>query len=485
MEKIDIKLSAKILKSYTGTIASVDQKIIADHMKHDPDLGVMESILVSTNMNRNDDVFLRDEVWAAKATPVHKPVNWNHDNTRIIGHMFESIAVDKTGKEINSDDIPDFDFDILAKSFIYKGALPDDASKLLDGFSEGEHFVSMECWFTDYDYLVGHKVVARNENTAFLDECLKVKGGSGKYGDERVGRVLRNIIFGGVGVVKNPANPDSVIKSVADKESDNLKVLVTEELDEVIASNVVSEILCGGEKSDDSDLDIELACASRMEESSKMANENTEAENKALKDTIEELKAQVEGFKNSEMTKKVESLEAKLEEVNTENVKLQEEVDAKSLEITSATEDLAKIDEIKKELEETKSALDDIRKNETLAKRIDELKASYEISDDFNDKYSETIKDMEDDAFAQFKEMVGGLVPAKVEKDEGAEDNTEADTEDEVEEEVVDDASKAALDAVDEPSEAELVSDVENDKDSKSLATVAAEIMHVSLEDDE
>jgi hypothetical protein len=40
---------------------------------------------------------------------------------------------------------------------------------------------------------------------------LKAYGGSGHYGGERVGRVLKNIIFSGKGLTKKPANPDSRI----------------------------------------------------------------------------------------------------------------------------------------------------------------------------------------------------------------------------------------------------------------------------------
>ena len=50
-----------------------------------------------------------------------------------------------------------------------------------------------------FDYAINDKtktrIVSRNNQTAFLTKYLKAYGGSGIYGDQKIGRVLRNIIF--------------------------------------------------------------------------------------------------------------------------------------------------------------------------------------------------------------------------------------------------------------------------------------------------
>ena len=56
-----------------------------------------------------------------------------------------------------------------------------------------------------------YKVLARDENTAYLTKHLKAYGGLGEHEDYKIGRVLRNITFSGKGFVDKPANPDSVI----------------------------------------------------------------------------------------------------------------------------------------------------------------------------------------------------------------------------------------------------------------------------------
>jgi predicted Zn-dependent protease len=54
-------------------------------------------------------------------------------------------------------------------------------------------------------------VVARNQDTASLTKHLRQYGGTGKYNDFAIGRVLRNITFSGKGLVENPANEESII----------------------------------------------------------------------------------------------------------------------------------------------------------------------------------------------------------------------------------------------------------------------------------
>ena len=39
--------------------------------------------------NKNDDVFNKSEVWAAKNTPQHKPANLEHDEKQIVDRLYE------------------------------------------------------------------------------------------------------------------------------------------------------------------------------------------------------------------------------------------------------------------------------------------------------------------------------------------------------------------------------------------------------------
>lgn len=213
MELVDsIEDQKKIIK------ASQSDKDSADTV----DLHYFKSILVSTNWNKNDDVWDKYEVWAAKDTPEDKPINLEHDCDKIVGHLLGSIPVDGDGNVISEnscvDDLPDFD--IITPSVVYKTWSKEDTQEKMDKIIQKiinkEICVSVEALFSNFDYaLLDDKgimrVVCRNKETAFLTKHLRAYGGSGVYDKYKVGRLLRNIIFCGKGLVENPANPKSLI----------------------------------------------------------------------------------------------------------------------------------------------------------------------------------------------------------------------------------------------------------------------------------
>ena len=74
----------------------------------------------------------------------------------------------------------------------------------------------MECLFGNFSYVLKgqdglSRVIARDEKSSFLSKHLPQYGGTGTYAGHSVGRLLRNIIFSGKGLVRQPANPDSII----------------------------------------------------------------------------------------------------------------------------------------------------------------------------------------------------------------------------------------------------------------------------------
>jgi hypothetical protein len=205
-----------------------------------PDLLMMRSILVSEGMNLNDDIFLRSELMNARSTGAHKPVNLEHQDENIVGHMLKTYAVNKNGELIEGDSASE-PVDIVNEAVIYSYIFPQLARDVEDMASTNDLFVSVEAWFDNYDYAVGGKIVERNENTApILDEYLRMNGGEGTFRGQKVGRVLRNIRFGGVGIVATPANPESLILEVA--ETVNPEAKAVENPEAVIASNILGDL---------------------------------------------------------------------------------------------------------------------------------------------------------------------------------------------------------------------------------------------------
>lgn len=190
---------------------------------NDYDLYYTRSVLVTSNWNLNDDVFDPQEIWAARYTPIHKPTNIEHKEAEIVGHITECWASTNEGQLIpdntSKEDLPEV-FDLVNGAVIYRHysdpVLQERTNSLISEIEEGKKSVSMECLFSNFDYAVQmkdgtFKIVPRNETSAFLTKHLRAYGGSGKYEENKVGRLLRNITFSGKGYVNHPANPESVI----------------------------------------------------------------------------------------------------------------------------------------------------------------------------------------------------------------------------------------------------------------------------------
>jgi len=220
--KNSLSFASNIIKLNVEPEASNIFHSIASANPDQPDLIHRYSILASSGWNNNDDVFMREELFNARSTPVDKQVNYMHDELTIIGHMTESFILSQGGELLvpqTLSDLPE-NFDIGVGFVLYK-IWEDEAraalvSKVISEIDSGNWFVSMECMFPHFDYAVidkggNHKVVARNEQTAFLTKYLRSYGGTGVYQDYKVGRLLRGLFFSGKGIVDNPANKRSVI----------------------------------------------------------------------------------------------------------------------------------------------------------------------------------------------------------------------------------------------------------------------------------
>ena len=229
--EIEDGIKDKILASASITSASCLEvvepfefntfKAIAEN-KNQLDLYYLKSILVSTGWNKNDDVFDRAEVWVARKTPEDKPFNYEHDQSQIIGHITACQAINADGnilaEDISIDELPN-KFHITTSAVLYKfwedPSKQENINKIIEEIAQGKWFVSMEALFSNFDYAVidgeQSKVIARNEQTSFLSKHLRAYGGNGTYNNFKIGRLLRNITFSGKGLVRKPANPESVI----------------------------------------------------------------------------------------------------------------------------------------------------------------------------------------------------------------------------------------------------------------------------------
>jgi len=221
IEEVTDKDQLDKMVSLAKTLANVD------NVSNFEDLISFKSILCSVGTNKNYDHLLAEEVWPARNTPINKQINYEHDERDIIGHMSHSLGMDVDGNVLGDtlaiDELPS-KFHIVDYGFLYNSwAAADLRQRMVDivaAIKRGEMFVSMEALFKNFDYLLidertnSTELVKRNGETAFLTKYLRIYGGDGVYKDKKVARVLRYITFCGKGLVKRPANPESVIISM-------------------------------------------------------------------------------------------------------------------------------------------------------------------------------------------------------------------------------------------------------------------------------
>ena len=432
----------------------------ASDNKDQIDLFYLESVLVSTGWNKNDDVFDPKETFAARTTPEDKPFNFMHDEKDIIGHITGNRVVDFQGTAIAEEtENPPTEFNILTTAVIYKEWSDVDQrqriQKILAEIEEGKWFVSMECLFPNFDYALvdkegGTRVVPREESSAFLTKHLRSYGGSGKYEDYRVGRLLRNLSFSGKGLVSKPANPRSVIlegnRFFDESEAQILTISSTKE-------NDMSEL----DKQID-DLRSELAEA-------KAANEV--------------LKEKVVAEQQAEFESKIQALEATIAEQA-------ETLEAKEVVVAEQAEAIAKAgDEMKDKMEELRK----MKKKEAMDKRKAQLEdlgleaeeaeatlAAFEDADDETfDKVATAMKTMRRKAVKKDKkeeEAEAQMPPALKEAIEKKKKEKEAKAEEELDSA---EAGEEALEQV-EPVEEVAIAELDEQEDpAESLRSVASE----------
>ena len=292
----------------------------------DPDLFYFKAIHASTGLNLNHHYFLPEELWNARKTAAHKRINFEHEEANIIGADLQSYAVDFAGNIINDDsplhNIPD-KFDIHTKGVLYR-VWTDKAKQhfmddLISKVQAGQYSVSMEAFFPHWDYVLidsagKEEFIQRNSKTSYLSKHMKKFGGSGKYDGKVIGQVLRNIVFGGKGIVKKPANPRSQILEV---EENSQKITVGEKIsDSLVYSNT--------EGNNTMTVTLEKDRLEQLEKFEKELATVTEAKEK-LATKVDELNKQVSelALANTELNKvlsesktELETVKASLTEVN-------------------------------------------------------------------------------------------------------------------------------------------------------------------------
>jgi hypothetical protein len=437
------------------------EKLLAKSNPDQIDLYYLESVLVSTGWNKNDDVFQSEPTWAARNTPEDKQFNFMHDENDIIGHITGSYILDKQGNRVEADSQKEpQDFDIVSQAVIYNSWTDpenrDRMSQIIAQIEEGKWFVSMECLFAGFDYALldpegAGKVLARDEDSAFLTKHLRCYGGTGEYEGYKVGRALRNISFSGKGLVSKPANPRSVIlnSSKAFYVNDSTNKFSIGDIR--MSDNLLEKQVAG--------LREELATAKQ--------------ENEAIKAKIEEAK-------DKEFASTVEAFEADVQSKDEAIATLEETVKSTQAKIAELEDALATSQE---ELSVAMKDVEEMKKKEKMEKRKAAL-VEAGVSEEDVDESLATFESLEDEAFEAIIAFMDKKEKKekKDKKDDEAEGlgkgkkptmGTEAEESQEAEEEAEAEVSEELFDEV-ETTEATLVEAEESDELETTRASIAS-----------
>jgi hypothetical protein len=446
-------------------VKDVNIKSLASANKDQKDLFYLDTVLVSTGWNQNEDVFLPEPTWAARKTPEDKQFNFMHNENDIIGHITGCYVADRNGNAVNDavTDIPK-DFDIVTESVIYKAwSDPENRKrieKIIAEIKAGQWYVSMECLFSGFNYAIispngEHVLVERNEASAYLSKHLRAYGGAGEYEGYKLGRALTGTSFSGKGLVNKPANPRSIILKTG--ASVGLNTCFTEE-------KFTKDLFTVGEKNNmDNDVQTKMIEDLKSQLSKALAaNESAQAE--AFKKQEEALK-QV----TAEKAAVVADAEAKIKAAQDENAKLQASLVAKDAELKAANDAIQTI-----KAEQKSSA--------RLARLVkagfveEEAKTSVALYDALDDTAFETImakfEDMKKDKEDKKKEK-----DAEAAKDDKAKKDAEAAKDDKKKEDMkkekAEDKTEASAETFEDAKATAGVTDVEVDEVNKTRASIS------------
>ena len=428
----------------------------------DSDLYYVQSILVTSSWNKNDDIFDKDEVWAAKHTPEDKPTNLNHDENVIVGHITSNWPITDDGVLIDEntpiENLPN-KFHILTGSVIYKGFSSEElmsrANTLISEIESGTKYVSMECFFKGFDYGLLNKstgefkVLNRNSETAFLTKYLRSYGGLGEHDNYKVGRVLRNITFSGKGFVDKPANPDSIIFTKDSFLNNSIEIFANLSnlgvFDNQSTLNVENTTMNSNETKTDTVASVEQTIVATPD----VVTETTVTTETVATDTglvdnlqtrIAELESQVASqLEMIEAAKKMKEEEEKNEVEDKKESKKEEDKEEETEAAKKTKEEMAKKDEemekVKSELNAALEAIAGYKMKEAeMAKKEKKMKRKASLIDNGVDTESaetvvEKFETMADDAFEAMTSLLAGKMPPwleKIKKGDDKEDDKKA-----------------------------------------------------------
>lgn len=451
-----------------------------------PDLTYLQGIFVTSGQNYNRDVFLPSEMLHSFVTARMKPINIEHTveengslvkafskktsiplttgKNTIIGSIYDVAFVhNKSGKMLLASDYssenakelfdldtidddftnPDNRYHIIIAAALWKFMFPETIADIVEEIDQGGLALSMESFFLDYDLLANNEVKARRDNPE-LDSLYKQRM---SVGGQKVGRVLRNILWGGGGLVDTPGNPygfEFISTSASEREKGDAVLTAAASLVSVEKDQSVT-VQRGGDgnsntenqpQGDNSRMDLEKTLAKFVETNESLVQAN--ANLNASKATLETEKASLSAAKAALETKVAEletakaALEANLSKktaehealasthakLNTEFETIKATLTEKEKALTEAEAKVATVEELTQRAAAAEAKINEYNSAAVVASRKKELEELNLLIDDDTNEALARLDDDEFKAVVAGRKKVAAAASAKTESSE-------------------------------------------------------------------
>lgn len=460
-----------------------------------PDLKFLQGILVTSSFNRNRDFLLPTEMAKSFTTARLKPIDIEHKieekeslisaldqggdvglsfkagTNTIIGTIFDSALIHtETSEMIAADDVDTklgdmwaqlqtadeglikdpFEqganrFDIIIAGVMWGFLFPKTIADIVAEVEAGQRALSFEMFFPNFDLWSGGALHDPEERPDLFDAWLAKTD----IGGQPVFRVIRNPLWGGVGSVRHPANPNGFdFMQIASREKREKLHLVSASLRKIEVKQISTEKSKSDVGTDEDERSIQsvMEVLAQMDIKEVMAQLNNLTDVKADKQVAEakvvELTAKLEvvtkeakdnAVKLAEASKKLDVAEASVKTLEEAKAEIQNKLDeaTKSAEDTKIATDKAVV-ETKTKLDAADAQVVEYKKADLVAERLEQLtKANVTIASDKEEKGVEALASLDNDGFATLvatrTELKDALAGDGNSGSEEADDDTEED----------------------------------------------------------
>lgn len=353
----------------------VDTFLAKAKLNKQEDLLYVAFKLVHEGTNGNKDTFLEAELKKAIKSPILKGLNWAHTNENI-GVIYDTTFVEGTNDEPAH---------IVAAAVVWKYKFPHRAAEMLERFTMGKLFFSMETWFD--------KAQCSTCNGTFgLKEpiCAHLEARFGAYSTTH--RILHGINFGGAGVVEEPADKLAEGLALANKNKSDTATAVANKTKEGVKN-----------KMDEKAFEL---LQTQLQEAKTQA--------KAAEDRVDEAMTD-----KATAEEELQTAKAKVEDLQTQLETAQAEIQAKQEALEAAAQEIEQLKKDQEELEGFRAKAAEAAENEKATNRVKALKElGFGPSED-DEAYAghfDRIKGLDD---AGFETLVETLKTTASKSDEG------------------------------------------------------------------